>query len=113
MTGCPSVTQRRKIGDEDREIEWRGDRYSDHRAAGGGAGTSPFACEDQARPGGDAFVIQTRSGGPYTAFGIRSAIDRAAIRAGYTRPRTARARDSPRRISVPTPQAVRKRRDTH
>ncbi len=34
-------------------------------------------------PGGDAFVIQTRSGGPYTAFGIRSAIDRAAIRAGY------------------------------
>jgi integrase len=35
------------------------------------------------RPGGDAFVIQTRSGGPYTAFGIRSAIDRAAIRAGY------------------------------
>ncbi len=34
-------------------------------------------------PGGDAFVIQTRKGGPYTAFGIRSAIDRAAIRAGY------------------------------
>lgn len=32
-------------------------------------------------PGGDAFVIQTRKGGPYTAFGIRSAIDRAAIRA--------------------------------
>jgi integrase len=34
-------------------------------------------------PGGDAFVIQTRKGSPYTAFGIRSAINRAAIRAGY------------------------------
>ena len=41
-------------------------------------------------PGGDAFVVQSRKGGPYTAFGIRSAIDRAAIRAGYA------SKDSPR-----------------
>lgn len=37
----------------------------------------------QAGPHGDAFVVQTRDGSPFTRFGIRSAIDRAAIRAGY------------------------------
>jgi integrase len=42
-------------------------------------------------PGGDAFVIQTRKGAPYTAFGIRSAIDRAAIRAGYATERGPRS----------------------
>jgi integrase len=37
----------------------------------------------QAGPHGDAFVIQTREGSPFTRFGVRSALDRAAIRAGY------------------------------
>jgi integrase len=34
-------------------------------------------------PGGDALVTQTRRSGPDSAFGIRSAIDRGANRAGY------------------------------
>jgi integrase len=38
----------------------------------------------KAGPHGDAFVIQTRDGGAYTRFGVRSALDRAAEKAGYT-----------------------------
>jgi integrase len=38
----------------------------------------------KAGPGGDAFVVQTRDGGRYTRYGIRSALDRAAEKAGYT-----------------------------
>jgi integrase len=34
-------------------------------------------------PGGDAFGIQTRDGGGYTRYGVRSALDRAAEAAGY------------------------------
>jgi integrase len=45
----------------------------------------------QAGPHGDAFVIQTRDGGQYTRFGIRSAIDRAAIRAGLAKKDGARS----------------------
>jgi integrase len=37
----------------------------------------------KAGPHGDAFVLQTREGSPFTRFGVRSALDRAAIRAGY------------------------------
>lgn len=36
-------------------------------------------------PGGDAFVIQSRSGSPYTHFGISSAIERAAIAVGLAK----------------------------
>lgn len=55
-------------------------------------------------PGGDAFVIQSRSGSPYTHFGISSAIERAAIAVGLAK-RKARPRVSLRRISDPTPRA--------